>query len=112
MTYAPAPLPPRPKWLVPSDLDQLFYDFRAVRHLGVPQFLTRPLKGIVGLIDETLDILQSTPLRTDISRNEFKGSLDACDINAGVRRTRCFQVRLFAHNREQYTKRLIRLQAK
>ena len=90
MTYAPAPLPPRPKWLVPSDLDQLFYDFRAVRHLGVPQLLTRPLKGLVGLVNEALDVLHRTPLISDIVRDEFKTALDASDINAGVRRTRCF----------------------
>ena len=79
------------KSLVLSDLlDQFFNYFCAVRRLGVPQLLTRPLKCLVGLVDETLDVLHRAPLISDICRDEFKTALDTCDINAGVRRTRCF----------------------
>ena len=47
MTYAPAPLPPRPKSLVISNLGQeFFHSFRACDGVRVPQLPTRPVEGL------------------------------------------------------------------
>ena len=91
MTYAPAPLPPRPKLLVISNLGQeFFHSFRACDGVRVPQLPTRPVEGLAGLIDDALDVVQRAPLCADVPGDVLKTALDASDINAGVRRTRCF----------------------
>ena len=50
----------------------------------------RPVEGLAGLIDDALDVVQRAPLCADVPGDVLKTALDASDINAGVRRTRCF----------------------
>ena len=79
------------KSLVLNDLGQeFFHSFRTCDGVRVPQLPTRPVEGLAGLIDDALDVVQRAPLCADVPGDVLKTTLDASDINAGVRRTRCF----------------------
>ena len=79
------------KSLVLSDLGQEFFNSFCTRDgLRVPQLPTRPVKGLASLIDDALDVVQRAPLGADVPGDVLKTALDASDVNAGVRRTRCF----------------------